>query len=81
VAGEVLANVIDVSGRPVAQEFSERALSITLDQLRTVPDVILVASGARRHRAILACLRAGLTDTLITDSQTAQFLLEAPVAV
>jgi len=80
-AAEVLANVLDGAGQETAPEFSDRALAISIPQLRKVPDVILVAGGQRRRDAILACMRAGIVDTLITDSLTAQYLIDnAPEA-
>ncbi|MGD9862536.1 MAG: sugar-binding transcriptional regulator [Pseudodonghicola sp.] len=80
-AGEVLANVLDAEGRETAESFTERALAISIPQLKKISDVILVAGGQRRHDAILACMRAGIVDTLITDSLTAQFLIDnAPEA-
>lgn len=76
-AAEIFANILDTEGREIAQEFSDRALAISISQLRAVPDVIAVGGGDNRRDAILAALRSGFVNTLVTDSMTAQFLIEA----
>ena len=76
-AAVVLANVIDANGQEVAQEFSDRALTISMSQLKNIPDVIMVAGGESRKEAILAAMRSGFINTLVTDSVTAHYLMEA----
>lgn len=72
---EILANILNSEGEEVAKEFSDRALTISLAQLRQVPDVIGIVGGVERQRAALAALQANFINTLITDSMTAQFLI------
>ncbi|MCP8896497.1 transcriptional regulator [Shinella daejeonensis] len=75
-AAEILGNLIDSNGRPVAADLTERLLTISLDELSRIPDVILVSGGTSRQQAIHAALMTGIVDTLITDSGTARFLLQ-----
>lgn len=76
-AAEVLANILDAHGKQIATEFSDRALAIPMKLLRKVPDVIAVAGGESRHEAVLAAVRAKFINTLVTDSKTAQFILDS----
>jgi DNA-binding transcriptional regulator LsrR (DeoR family) len=43
-------------------------LAIELDQLRSIPTVIGVATGADKAPGVLGALRGGLVDGLITDA-------------
>lgn len=76
-AAEVLANILDADGNEIVPEFSERALTIPLKLLKKVPDVIAVAGGETKHEAVLAAIRANFINTLVTDSRTAQFIIDA----
>lgn len=76
-AAEVLANILDADGNLIAPQFTERALTIPMQLLRSVPDVIAVAGGESRHVAVLASVRAKFINTLVTDSRTAQFLIDS----
>ncbi|WP_438754206.1 sugar-binding transcriptional regulator [Pararhizobium sp. O133] len=76
-AAEVLANILDPNGNLIASEFTDRALTIPMHLLRSVPDVIAVAGGESRHEAVLAAVRANFINTLVTDSRTAQFILDS----
>ena len=51
-------------------------MSTTMDQLRTLDNVIGAAGGPDKAEAILAVLRGGYLDVLITDEDTAQLLLD-----
>jgi DNA-binding transcriptional regulator LsrR (DeoR family) len=75
-AVEVLANILDADGNQIVREFTDRSLAISLDLLRKVPDVIAVAGGESRHEAVLAAVRAKFINTLVTDSRTAQFIID-----
>jgi hypothetical protein len=68
---------VDDRGTPVAPELSDRVIAITLEQLREVPEVVAVAGGAGKERAIRSVLRAGVVTSLVTDEGTAGALLAA----
>ena len=52
-----------------------RMVGVSLDQLERIPTKLVVAGGAAKQRAVLAALRAGLVDILVTDAETARFAL------
>jgi DNA-binding transcriptional regulator LsrR (DeoR family) len=75
VQAEVCAVLVDAGGSVVAQEFSQRCLSVTAEQLAAIPNVIGIAGGVRKTAAIRAALSSGMINTLVTDSAVARELL------
>lgn len=75
VVAEVIGHLLDGAGHRVFPELSERCLNISYDLLLRVPDRVAVGGGPERHQAVLACIRAGLVTTLVTDAETARFIL------
>jgi DNA-binding transcriptional regulator LsrR (DeoR family) len=78
VQGEVAACLIDENGQIVGEDFTDRCIAITADQLRKVPRVILVAAGAQKAMATRAARRAGFATGLVVDRTLAEALLDAP---
>jgi lsr operon transcriptional repressor len=74
--GDVLGAFIDAHGRPVMHPINDRVIGIVLDDLAAIPNVILAAGGEHKIAVILAVLRLGHIDTLVTDEKTASALLE-----
>ncbi len=76
--GDLCGRFFDASGQ---QCFVERGvIGISLEQLRVLEHVIGVAGGAEKVAAILGALRGGYVDVLVTDTVTAQAVLDAAVA-
>lgn len=46
-----------------------------MEELRQVPDVILLADGAKRAAATSAALKTGLFNGIVTDASVAEHLL------
>ncbi len=76
--GDIALHFFDAQGRPVHSSLERRVLGISLEQLRRAPRTVAVAAGASKFEAIRAALRGRWVDTLITDLDTAQRLLERP---
>jgi len=76
--GDVLSHFLDKNGELVSPDLEKRLMSTPMDQLRTLENVIGAAGGPDKAEAILAVLRGGYLDVLITDEDTARLLLEAP---
>jgi DNA-binding transcriptional regulator LsrR (DeoR family) len=84
--GDICLRFFDDAGRPVASQFGERVISLSLEQLRSVPRAVGVAGSAEKLEAIHGALEGRLVNVLITDRFTAERLLarfpagpEAPV--
>ena len=55
----------------------KRVIGIDLEKLRACRRVVGVAGGGQKVHAILAALRGGLIDVLITDQHAAEALVKA----
>lgn len=75
--GDVLSHFLDKNGQVVSHDLEGRLMSTPMDQLKTLDNVIGAAGGPDKAEAVLAVLRGGYLDVLITDEDTAQLLLEA----
>jgi DNA-binding transcriptional regulator LsrR (DeoR family) len=73
--GEVLGHFFAADGRSVAAEINQRALGLAPDDLRG-KEVVAIAGGRGKARAIAAVLASGLLTGLITDESTARRLVQ-----
>jgi len=69
--GYLCGRYLDLNGCPVSTPFDRRTIGLTLEDIRRIPCVIAVAGGLVKAPAILAALRSGLIDILITDKGAA----------
>lgn len=76
VVGETCALLVDAEGRTVPG-LEDRRIGVEADVLRSIPDVIGVAGGAGKARAVHAVLSAGLLSSIVTDVHLARRLLSA----
>jgi len=68
--------VLDAEGREM-DVLSERLIGISTAQLRRVPVKIAIGGGPGKSTALMATLRSGLVDVLVTDAQSARHVLGA----
>lgn len=73
---ELCGRFVNADGQEVAHPLRERVLSIELDVLRSISDVIAVTSGKGRGPALHAVLANGLANSVVLDSACAESLLE-----
>jgi DNA-binding transcriptional regulator LsrR (DeoR family) len=76
--GDLLVHAFTADGQFVAPDLAARAIAITMDQLRRVPNVVAVAAGPTKVAAIGGALATGIIDVLVTDAPTADALLGTP---
>ncbi len=74
--GHVCGHHFDASGRHVDADFCRRLIALLFDRLSGMNRVIAAAWGTRKTPAILAALRGGLVDDLVTDLETAVTLAD-----
>ncbi|WP_102109944.1 sugar-binding transcriptional regulator [Oceaniglobus roseus] len=74
--GDIIGHVLNAEGELIDHEVNRRVIGISLDDLARIDNVILAAGGLHKVPVILAALRRGFVDTLVTDENTAQKLLE-----
>ena len=75
VCAEVCAVLLDAEGNQVAEEFTERCISIGSAQLRAIPDVIAVAGGAAKALAMKAIIAGGYANSVVVDTSLATAML------
>jgi len=66
---------LDRDGNVCPIELNQRVIGITVDKIKAIPNVIAVAGGTEKQDAILAALKGGYINVLVTDEKTAEFLL------
>ncbi|MEJ1158087.1 sugar-binding transcriptional regulator [Prosthecomicrobium sp. N25] len=74
--GTICGRFFGPDGKPVASEFDERTLSVTLEDLARAPLGIAAALGPNKAPAIRAAIQGRIVNALGTDSDTARALLE-----
>lgn len=74
--GDICLRYLDAKGRLVDHELNERVVGISTTDFLATPRRVAVAGGERKRRAIKASLLGGWITTLITDADTANYLLQ-----
>jgi len=74
--GDICGQHFDIDGNKIDVDISNRAVAISLDKLKEIPIVFAVAGGEQKGDAILAALRGGYVDFLITDDAAAKWIIE-----
>ena len=75
--GVLAARFIDAWGQPVGGALDDRVIGLSLEDLLRVDLRICVAGGFDKVPAILAALRRGYANVLVTDAATARGVLRA----
>jgi DNA-binding transcriptional regulator LsrR (DeoR family) len=75
--GEICGRFYDVNGHECDTDFRSCVISIGIDELREIKEVIGVTNGRERAKAIAAALKSGILKSLIIDEDGAQAVLEA----
>jgi len=73
--GDIACRWIDEKGNPVELPPTIHPIGIDLNELRRIPDRLLVVGGMSKKQAILASLRGGYATHLIIDEAVATALL------
>lgn len=75
VVGDILGRFIDGEGCVLPWSYDEMLVSIELDDLRRVPEVITVAAGPSKVKPVLGALRGGYLAHLVADAALVRSLL------
>jgi len=70
--GEIGASIYNIEGQPCGQEYTERVIGLTLEEIRKIPYRIGVAASAAKSLSIFGALRGGYLNALITDESAAR---------
>lgn len=74
--GDILSRYILPDGSQIEMPGDRHVIGVPLEELQTLPSVIAVASSPAKAEVILAALRGGHFNVLVTDSQTSDRLVE-----
>lgn len=74
--GQVCLRFLDADGAPVVTPLDDLVVGVTAEQLRRVPERWAVAGGKDKHAVLRAALVGRWVDHLVTDTSTAEHLLE-----
>ena len=75
--GEICGHYFDRDGRECETDFRDRVISVGLDELSRIEDIICVTHGTGRTKAIHAALKGGLITSLVMDEAGARAVLES----
>jgi DNA-binding transcriptional regulator LsrR (DeoR family) len=76
--GNVNLRFFDADGKRIDSSIDKLVIGMSLDQLARAKRVVGIAGGRLKHNAIRAALRGGLLDVLITDTESAGWLIANP---
>lgn len=74
VVAELGSTLLDADGRDV-NALDGRLIGISGAELQAIPQRVAIGGGAGKHEAVLAVLRSGLADVVITDVESARYAL------
>ena len=74
--GDIALRFLDIDGNIVDEELNSRVTGISTEELKAVPLKIGLGYGWRKVKPIVAAVRGGFMDVLITDVRTARLVLE-----
>jgi DNA-binding transcriptional regulator LsrR (DeoR family) len=76
VCADISGVFLSADGEPVKVDLAERMIGIDAEQMRAIPEVIVIAFGMAKAPAMRAALRSGLVGGVVTHSALAQALLD-----
>ncbi len=73
--GDIASSYFDINGKPSDKDLAKRRLGITLEEFRSIPNKICIASGTEKAAALHGALRGGYIDVLYADEELGKALL------
>jgi DNA-binding transcriptional regulator LsrR (DeoR family) len=76
VCADISGVFLSAEGEPVPTELATRMISISPDEMRAIPEVVVIPYGIRKAPAVHAALRSGLVGGIVTHAGLAQAVLD-----
>jgi DNA-binding transcriptional regulator LsrR (DeoR family) len=76
VCADVSGVFLSADGEPIRTELSERMIGIDAEQMRAIPEVVVIPYGTAKAPAVRAALRSGLVGGIVTHTSLAHAVLE-----
>lgn len=80
VVGDIVLRFFDKNGKECDTDFKERTIGIELEQFKQIKTKIAVVSDVVKTHTVLAALKGGYIDVLITDYDLGKSILQLNVA-
>ena len=77
--GDMLMRYYDAAGNQVPTPWDSRIISLEWDDIRRIPYIVVMAAGPAKVESLSGILLGGLCHCIITDTETAQSLLQRAV--
>ncbi len=73
--GDICARRFNIRGQFIENDYSQRIMGISEQQLRSIRKVVCIAAGTHKVLAIIGALRTGIIKYMVTDETTARSIL------
>ncbi len=74
--GEILLRFFDAQGRHIDSPLDTRVIALDWESIKRIPRVVLIAVRVKKIEAIIGALNSKIIHCLITDTETAQEVLQ-----
>jgi DNA-binding transcriptional regulator LsrR (DeoR family) len=76
VCADISGVFLSAEGEPVLTELADRMIAISAEEMRTIPEMIVIPYGIRKAPAVRAALRSGLVGGIVTHATLARAVLD-----
>ncbi|MGY1620821.1 sugar-binding transcriptional regulator [Geodermatophilus sp. SYSU D00965] len=76
VCADISGVFVDAEGAPVPTDLADRMIGITAEEMRAIPEVVVIPYGAGKAPAVRAALRSGLVGGIVTHTALAEAVLD-----
>jgi DNA-binding transcriptional regulator LsrR (DeoR family) len=76
VCADISGVFVSAQGDPVPTELAQRMIAISAEEMRAIPEVIVIPYGVRKAPAVRAALRSGLVGGIVTHTALADAVLD-----
>jgi len=76
VVGVINLGSIDRNGNHIPNAIDEKTIALSIDKLKNIKNVILIAISRRKKDVIKAALKSKMIKVFLTDEKTAKAILE-----
>jgi DNA-binding transcriptional regulator LsrR (DeoR family) len=76
VCADISGVFLDADGQPVPTELADRMIVISAEEMRAIPEVIVIPYGTAKAPAVRAALRSGIVGGIVTHTALAEVLLD-----
>jgi DNA-binding transcriptional regulator LsrR (DeoR family) len=76
VCADISGVFVDAEGTPVPTDLADRMITISAEEMRAIPEVVVIPYGVRKAPAVRAALRSGLIGGIVTHATLAAAVLD-----